>query len=165
MEIWLGLEDFPDYEVSSEGRVRNRNTMRILKSGCNQKGYRLVCLHKNGKQYTKKVHRLVADRFYDGDHSGLIVNHIDGNKENNFIGNLEWCTTSHNAQHAYDMGLRVPPRRIRVRIIETGNIYESMSDCARAIGGNVRGISDCFVGRQKAHRGYHFDFSMEGCRQ
>ena len=89
MEIWLSIEDFPNYNISSNGRVRNSTTGKILKPGHNPKGYNTISLYKNGTQHTKKVHRLVADAFYDGEHDDLEVNHIDGVKTNNFIGNLE----------------------------------------------------------------------------
>lgn len=158
MEIWLPIKNFPKYEVSSEGRIRNAITRRILKPGNNAKGYLIVTLYRDGNPYTKKIHRLVANTFYDGQFDGLEVNHIDGNKTNNFIGNLEWCTGSENINHAYKTGLRKPPRMKKVKIIETGEIYDSMSDCARLIGGTVSGIYDCETGRQGSHRGYHFKF-------
>ena len=158
MEIWLPIKNFPKYDISSEGKVRNAITGRILKPGRNQKGYLTIVLYKNGTPHTKKIHRLVADTFYDGNFDKLEVNHIDGNKTNNFIGNLEWCTGSENIKHSYKNGLRKPPRMKKVKIIETGKIYESMSDCARSIGGTVSGIYDCKIGKQSSHRGYHFEF-------
>ena len=158
MEIWLPIKNFPKYEVSSEGKIRNAITGRILKPGNNTKGYLIVTLYRDGNPYTKKIHRLVADAFYDGQFDGLEVNHIDGNKTNNFIGNLEWCTGSENINHAYKTGLRKPPRTKKVKIIETGEVYDSMSGCARSIGGTVSGIYDCEPGRQSSHRGYHFKF-------
>ena len=89
MEIWLPIKNFPKYDVSSNGRIKNVITGKILKPGRNPKGYLLITLYKNGKPHIKKIHRLVADAFYDGEHEGLEVNHIDGNKTNNCIWNLE----------------------------------------------------------------------------
>ena len=158
MEIWLPIKNFPKYDVSSNGRIKNVITGKILKPGRNPKGYLLITLYKNGKPHIKKIHRLVADAFYDGEHEGLEVNHIDGDKTNNCIWNLEWCTGSENIKHSYELGLRKPPRMKMVKIIETGEIFESMSDCARSIGGTISGIYDCEKGRQSTHRGYHFKF-------
>ena len=158
MEIWLSIKGFPNYNISSNGRVRNSTTGKILKPGHNPKGYNTISLYKNGTQHTKKVQRSVADAFYDGEHDDLEVNHIDGVKTNNFIGNLEWCTGKENIQHSYDTGLRKPPRMKKVKVIETGKTYESMTDCARAIHGTISGIYDCEIGRQSTHRGYHFEF-------
>ena len=158
MEKWLRINSFPKYEVSDEGHIRNSNTGRILKPGYNPKGYQIVSLYENGESSTKKIHRLVAEAFCDRNENDVEVNHIDGNKNHNSASNLEWCTGSHNIQHAYDSGLKTPPRIKRVRVVETGEVFNSMSDCARAIGGTVSGIYDCETGRQSTHRGYHFEW-------
>lgn len=83
------------------------------------------------------------------------VNHIDGNKFNNSVGNLEWCNRSQNMIHAVKKGLA---KTERVIVTETGKEYSSSVECSRAIGGTVSGIHDCKSGRQKVHRGYHFIF-------
>lgn len=158
MEKWLPINKFPNYEVSDSGFARNASTGRILRPGKNPKGYSIVSLYHDGVQCTKKVHRLVADAFYGETNNGLEINHIDGNKSNNSISNLERCTGSRNIQHAYDSGLRKPPRMKKVRVVETGQVFDSMSDCARAINGTVSGIYDCEIGKQVTHRGYHFEW-------
>lgn len=157
MEVWLNVKDFSNYEVSSNGRVRNKKTGKILKSEL-RKGYPRITLNKNNISKPYSVHRLVADTFFDGDHSNMQVNHIDGNKENNFIGNLEWCTCSENIKHSYDIGLREPPcpNPKKIRIVETGEIFYSISECARYISGSKTHISECLYGRRKTHKGYHF---------
>lgn len=105
VEYWMTIKDNQNYEVSNLGRVRNANTLRILKTHLNRKdGYHRVNL--DGKH--KYVHRLVADTFFDGDHTGFDVNHIDGDKNNNCLGNLEWCTRKENIRHAFDTGLKYP---------------------------------------------------------
>lgn len=158
MEKWLPINDFPKYEVSDKGNVRNAQTGKILHHGKNPKGYHIVSLYKNGGQYTKKVHRLVCSAFYGEPGNGFEINHKNGDKSDNSLSNLEWCTGSENIQHAYNSGLRKPPRMKKVKIVETGEVFESMSDCARAIGGTVSGIYDCEAGRQDTHRGYHFEW-------
>lgn len=118
----------------------------------------------NHKHVRKYIHRLVAETFYDGDHYGLEVNHINGNKLDNFIGNLEWCTRSENCKHAVETGLHVPyklpPRSHegqRVRIVETGETFESLTACANHIGGFKTAVSACLRGKVKTHMGYHFE--------
>ncbi len=166
--------DFPNYKVDAEGHVYN-NKNRELKQFKNRDGYFMVKLCRNGFEKQCSVHRLVASAFYDCHDHSLEVNHIDGNKENNFIGNLEWVTRSENIQHAYKHGLRknyltiddqrkgasINGERSRrpVRVIETGVIYPSLRDCAEKIGGDVGAISKCCNGLAKQHHGYHFSFA------
>lgn len=108
---WEGL-----YEVSSQGRVRS--LPRFYKSGSKQgivlsptlftTGYLYVMLHPGRKKAT--VHSLVAKAFLENKDNKKQINHKDGIKSNNQIANLEWCTCSENALHAYKTGLRVPTK-------------------------------------------------------
>ena len=156
MELWLAIPDYPNYEVSSNRRVKNKTTNKILKQA-DVKGYRRVVLCDEKGHHPKSVHRLVADTFYDGEHDGLEVNHIDGDKANNFIANLEWCTSSENRIHAFQTGLQRPSQNKHVKIVETGEQFNSMTDCAKHIQGDMKLISACIRGCQHTHRGYHFE--------
>ena len=75
MEVWAEIKDISPYEVSNTGKVRNSKTGRIMKTHINKKGYESISLRKNKTYVTKRVHRLVADAFYDGNNDGLDVNH------------------------------------------------------------------------------------------
>lgn len=159
MEKWLPIEDFSNYEVSSLGRVRNVKTGRILKANRNSAGYLTVCLSKSSIKYTKCVHRLVADTFYDGDHEGLDVNHEDGNKNNNFIGNLYFCTRKENINHAIEHGLnrRIKIKR-KVRVVETGKEYDTCVECSKDLDCAPSLIRRCAQGIMKTCHGYHIEF-------
>ena len=159
MEIWVRSKELPRYEMSSDGRVRNVDTGRILRVSTNSKGYPQVCLHDNGKQYTRPIHRLVADAFYDGDHKGLDVNHIDGNKTNNHISNLEWCSRSENIKHAYATGLKVDSRKRRVRVVETGKVYDSIYECSQRLGTSPGEVRRCINGPTQTCKGYHMELA------
>ena len=100
-EVWRELADFPNYLFSNQGRIKNRNTNRILKGSNNDHGY-LTCRIKNnnGKFITKDIHRLIAKCFLSNFNNNLQVNHIDGNKHNNSIDNLEMVTGKENMAHA-----------------------------------------------------------------
>lgn len=98
-EIWKVLDDYPEYEISNYGNVFSNKRNKYLKL-CPQKGYRIVCLLNNHKQYVKMVHKLVALAFIPNPHNYLEINHIDGNKANNNVNNLEWCNHLQNMQHA-----------------------------------------------------------------
>ena len=92
-EQWKLIEG---YEVSNLGFVRNRNTQKFKKLFIRENGYFYVHLWKNGKNYTKTVNRLVAMAFIENPSNLPLVDHIDGNKQNNRVENLRWCTHSQN---------------------------------------------------------------------
>lgn len=106
-EIWKETE-YDGYFISNFGRLRGR-TGKILKQQVGKTGYYIVAIYPNGRQGKAKclkIHRLVAQAFIPNDNFlNNIINHIDGNKLNNNVDNLEWCNCSHNTQHAYDIGL------------------------------------------------------------
>lgn len=109
------LKLFPlHYSVSSLGRVRNDKNGYILKGGL-QNGYYSVSIPiAPGKNKHFRINRLVAQAFIPNPHNKQFVNHIDGDKSNNNVNNLEWVTPSENAIHAYKTGLRVSNRSRRV---------------------------------------------------
>jgi len=102
------------YVISSSGYVRNTKTGRILKPGKTGGGYFAVNLFNRGvREGSVKIHRLVAEYYLQKVEGKKCVNHKDGNKENNNVENLEWCTYSENTKHAYDTGLLKPCHKLR----------------------------------------------------
>ena len=103
-EIWVVWEN--QYMVSNFGRIKNVKTDRILKPEIDPHGYCVIALEfRQGHKFRRervKVHRMVALRFIPNCLGLPYVNHIDGNKTNNNITNLEWCTPQQNAKHAID---------------------------------------------------------------
>lgn len=110
METWKEIKDFPDYEISNLGHVRNKKNNKIKLTPINSVGYKHVSLMKDGKQYVVKIHRLIAIAFIPNLENKSCINHIDGDKTNNSIDNLEWCTYSENNTHALNIGLRITPK-------------------------------------------------------
>lgn len=98
--IWKQISE--NYECSEDGHIRNRKTKHVLKEfdSCHD-GY--LRTQFDGK--TQTVHRVIAKAFIEEDPDRKYVNHKDGNKKNNSVDNLEWCTFSENIQHAYDNNL------------------------------------------------------------
>ena len=113
-EQWKPIQEFNgEYEVSNIGRVRSMKRYygivgRIMPQTIQRKGYYAVTFHMNNKAYCRKVHRLVIEAFKPNPDNLPCINHIDGNKLNNRIENLEWCTYQQNMQHAVRTGLTHP---------------------------------------------------------
>lgn len=110
-EVWKDIQGYEGlYKVSNKGRILSSQTdskkSTVRKLGWNTKGYQTVNLSKNGKIKTLMVHRIVANAFIDNPLGKKQVNHIDGNKKNNCVENLEWCTNGENQTHAYRIGLK-----------------------------------------------------------
>lgn len=87
-------------------RPRHRSNGGIMKQSINKDGYLCVKLVIDGKHKTKRINRLIAESFIDNPFNKTEVNHIDGNKLNNSISNLEWATPSENVSHSYRIGLK-----------------------------------------------------------
>ena len=110
--IYEGQET--DYSVSTEGEVRKDTTNYIL-SQSSQQDYKFVGLIINGKQKRMRVHRMVALTFIDNPDNKPYVNHINGNRSDNNVENLEWVTPSDNTKHAVETGLLGLQQRRAVR--------------------------------------------------
>ena len=111
IEDWKDIVDYPNYQVSNLGNVKSKERYtrqrkgfslrkeRILKQNKDHKGYMQVILYNENGYKHFKVHRLVADAFITKIDGKNHINHIDGNKEHNFVDNLEWCTIQENNKH------------------------------------------------------------------
>ena len=123
-EIWKDIKGYEGlYQISNLGNVKSiryfnhannkaytRN--RLLKTSKTEKGYLRVELYKKGKGKKIRVHRLVAETFLPNLYNFKEINHKDGNKQNNCVDNLEWCTHSYNMREACKLGLVIPPKHI-----------------------------------------------------
>ena len=155
MEIWKPLRNFPSYNGSSEGRIMNVRTQHILKPTVNKKGQTIVCLRKNNRRYIVRVHKLIAETFL-GEHPGMDVRHKDKDRTNNRLDNLEWVTKHETFQ---DMNTRRngnPTRYTRVKVLETNEIYNSVSECARSLDCCRSDIFKQLAGTIPHVKGYHF---------
>lgn len=156
MEIWKPLRNFPSYNGSSEGRIMNIRTQRILKTYVNSKGHEQVCLRKNNRRHTVNVHKVIAETFL-GEHPGMDVRHRDLDLTNNRIDNLYLSTRKETINDSFERGNRLPNRRTPIRVIETGETYESVSACSRAIGCGRSDIFKCMAGTMSHVKGLHFE--------
>lgn len=166
MEIWKDIENYEGYyQISSLGRVRNAKTNNILTGDINNIGYKRVCLYTP----TKKrffIHRLVAYHFCEGYSEDLVVNHKDGNKQNNCADNLEWITRSENDLHAFRLKLRKAfPCQFKHRIVaydihtnEIVKIYNNVQECCEDLKVTRTSVYNCCTGKQKTCRGYKLQY-------
>ena len=144
------------YTVDIFGNVIDVKTGKEVAQHKNKFGYMNVALRKCKKQKQHKVHRLIAKAFIPNPINKEQVNNIDGIKDHNVVWNLEWVTPKENSIHASDTGLVHKARK--VKIVETGEVFNSLGSCARKIGGNVGDISRCIHSRgSKTHKGYTFE--------
>ena len=164
-EVWKPIKGYESlYSVSNCGRVKShkRSEAKILKNLIASTGYPTIFLSRS-KVKTRFVHRLVAEAFLDNPQQKRTVNHKDGNKMNNHISNLEWCTHSENSLHANRAGLLRAIEMKPVIQLTTGGevvkLWECAHDAKRELGFNQGNISACALGNRKTANGYLWKYS------
>ena len=177
-EIWKDVVGYEGlYEVSNLGRIRRGE--RIKKPHIDHGGYLTVQLSKHSKMKCLKVHRIVALAFIQNPENKRTVNHIDGNKQNNCVENLEWATHSENISHANKTGLRIVTEAQRKAASQNGkktcdknrprkavfctkdgikHQFESAHAGARFVCGVPSAIVQCCKGKKKTYKGYEWGY-------
>lgn len=184
IEIWKDIDGCPGYQVSNTGKVKSLERKvkdkngsirtikeRIIKPGKNTGGYLIVVLRKEGKNKTMKVHRLVAKAFIQND--SLFkndINHLDEDKTNNNVNNLEWCTREYNINYGTHnermavsnskahTGVYNTKKSKPVKCLETGLIFPSIMEVQRQLGFNNSSISACCKGKLNTCGGFHWKY-------
>ncbi|MBR5303465.1 MAG: HNH endonuclease [Candidatus Gastranaerophilales bacterium] len=155
-EIWKSIENYENYMVSSKGRIA-----KILIGDSNGKGYRFIKFPDGKRIY---IHQIVAKAFIPNIENHPIINHIDGNKLNNCVDNLEWCNYSHNCKEAYRLKLHIPKGIPVVQKTLDGILvkkWDSMREAERGTGICYLCISRCCKGILKTSGGYKWEFYEE----
>lgn len=156
MEIFKVIKEYPMYSVSTEGRIMKNATHKIMKPSKMPKGYMQIGLFTNdGRRKKELVHRLVAITFIPNDEKLPEVNHIDRNRDNNSVSNLEWVTHKDNVAKSFT------PRRIRVMNLKSGIVTEfaSIREACTRLSLTESNVSACLHNdRQRTHKGYVFEF-------
>lgn len=157
-EIWKPIKGFSHYEVSNKGRIRskkfdNAHKGTILKFSICGSGYYKATLCEDKKHYQIMIHKIVAQTFIPNPENKRTVNHIDGNKLNNNVENLEWSTYSENLKHAYKNGLNywtpkkgrdyIPVSQIDYLTGEKVAEYFSIAEASRQTKTQSSSIRDC----------------------
>ncbi|MEB6549119.1 NUMOD4 motif-containing HNH endonuclease [Heyndrickxia sporothermodurans] len=139
---WRDVPNFEGlYRVSDKGEIysipRNGTKGGILKQHVDRYGYKKVVLYKKDKPHYFTVHRIVALAFVDNPTKEKTVNHIDGNKKNNFANNLEWVSNIENLNHSFDNKLqKIPKQPIVARRLSDGKLlrFSSQREAGRKLG-------------------------------
>lgn len=171
-EIWKDIKDYEGlYQVSNFGNVRSlyrienyskykrKRNGKILRQNTTR-AYNYVILCKNNKTKTFRTHRLVAETFLPNSNNYPVINHIDGNKQNNRIENLEWCTYKYNIEEAYRLGLsktkKINQYDLKGNYIKTWN---SIINASKTLKIDTSAITKCCRGKRNKAGGYKWKYN------
>ena len=181
-EVWKDIPGYEGiYQISTSGQIKSSDrpvwhgTFMYTRKGTIRKpfdarGYKALNLSKDGKKTFFTVHRLVALTFIPNPDNLPEINHKDGNKLNNHVDNLEWCTPSQNTQHAVDTGLLskqiliensrkgADKISVRLRCEDTGEIFGKISDIAKVL--KIKQLTAETVAKGRTHKGKGWLFSI-----
>lgn len=146
------------YAVTEDGRVWSYKSKKFLKPFEAHKGYLKVCLCKGGQSKRYFVHRLVAMTYLPNEDNLPQVNHIDEDRKNNCVSNLEWCTAQYNTNYGTRNERAAQKLRKPVYCVELDRVFESQSQAAKELGVWQGNITKCCTGKAKTTGGYHFEF-------
>lgn len=164
-EKWKPIKNYESlYEVSDLGNIKSLKRNVILKVRNDKNGYLVINLCKKGKTKTFKVHRLVAHEFIDNPLNKKEINHKDGNKQNNRVNNLEWCSSKENQIHAYKMHLQIPTYKKVFQYDLNNNFireWKSMKLASEELKIHHGDICQCCKQRRKTAGGFIWRYSNE----
>ena len=162
------FRDYTCYEIYDDGRVYSKTRKKFMTFKVMKDGYVRMELFKDHKPKMFNVHRMVAEIFIPNPENKPFVNHIDGNKQNNCVNNLEWCTQKENIAHAFRTGLS------KVQSKNTGPFckkviqydsehnfireFPSMIEITRSLGFQRYAIGSA-IKSKKLYKNYYWEFS------
>ena len=175
MKYWKKIKNYEDYEVSNDGEVKSTGITtkyadgrvitkpsKILKPYKTKNGYLNVYIYKNKKPKCFGIHRLVAQVFIDNPNNLEQVNHINGDKQDNRVENLEWCTSSYNQYHAIKHGLKrskqINQYDLKGNLIKT---WFNIGEITRYYNVSHASFINCCNNRVKTAYGYIWKYKEE----
>lgn len=157
------MKEYKGFYVDDDLNIYNRNGTKLTPF-IGTDGYYQVCSRRpsNGKHYHIRVHRLYATLFIPNPNGYTYVNHIDSNKLNNSLDNLERCTNSHNVKHGWDSGNRTHKNKTRVNVFENGTLVYTASSI-REVGEKFKvdrhKVARILKGQLENHYKYSFEYA------
>ena len=189
-EEWKDIKGYEGlYQISNLGRIKHlyeevidprgiKQTFpeRVLKCAVNKVGYVVATLRKDGRRYSVRVHRLVALHFIENPNNKPIVDHVDGNKQNNIVTNLRWATNSENVLNVntYDNfkdKVTKVRKSERIPVCQLDNkynlikIFDCADDAAKELDCSAQLIRNCCKKEHKHYKakGYHWCYQYNLC--
>lgn len=164
VEIWKPVENYPNYEISNFGHLRKIKNKRLLKGYKTYDGYIKHSLTNENGSKVFREHILTANAFIPDTNPQIKteINHIDGDKTNNRVDNLERITHKENILHYHTNKIKEKPtKQQQVLCKETGIIFKTMAHAARATGVSYPRMWYALHGKQKSSGGFHWSFVGE----
>lgn len=162
MEEYRTIIEFPNYQVSNFGNIKNIKKNVLMSTYLKKNGYTVVKLSKEGKAFECKIHRLVATAFIDNPNNLPFVNHKDEIKSNNCFDNLEWCDSIYNNNYGTRSKRQSEKMKVSVKQYSLNNVfiqeYPSVKEAGENTNNNPDNISNCLSGRTKTSGGYIWQY-------
>lgn len=149
---WKQIEGYEKYSVSDTGLVKNTKSGRFLTYAKDKDGYLYVSFPENGKVKKVRLHRLVATTFIPNPENKATVDHINGNKEDNRVSNLQWLSYKENLNKYWEL------HRKPVICVEYGIVYESSYQAATELGLSQSHITEVCRKKRKHEKHLHFEY-------
>lgn len=165
-EKWKKIKNYEDYEISSYGNVKSlkKESKKLLKPSKSSSGYLQIILCKNGKTKSYFIHKLVANTFIKNENNYKEINHIDENKLNNCVDNLEWCNRKYNMNYGSVKKRISNAKAIKVAKINKNNeiieIYNSIKEASLKNNALATNIVKCCKHKKyyKSCNGYKWEY-------
>lgn len=149
-----------NYIVYDDGRIYSKRFKKFLTPKVNHDGYHRIQIWKDNKCKYIAWHRIIAETFIPNPKNKPVINHIDGDKTNNYVSNLEWCTQSENIQHAFKTGLS-KTKPVDMLDMEGNYLmsFKSAIEAGEYINRHGCGITKCCKGTQTHVNNFKWRYS------
>lgn len=157
-EVWAEILGFPNYKISNYGSIRSIRSGNLIKHRYSS-GYAHVILYTFGEKHDLYVHTLVAAAFFSNYEEGMRIKHVNGDQSDCSVANLQLRRGRPILSHS--RGETHTTWGKSVRVVETGDVFRTVRQAARHLGGDYSAIYACLRGDRKKHLGYSYEYYEE----